>query len=163
MSPKLNSESPAAVEVKVSCRVCGELVTKEAKTCWRCKTPMRRRSEEIYETTGTDVILVTFLAILALAISVPATLILSALLWRGGQAPDVMSVALTIAAINGCLIGCPISLTLWRWHDSAIDGHSQHRPLLREYWQFQALCLLPVGTISLFVGALWFCVTYLSG
>ncbi|HET6422236.1 MAG TPA: hypothetical protein VFG20_01055 [Planctomycetaceae bacterium] len=162
MSAALDSGPAVPVVETGPCRVCGEPVATEAKTCRRCQTPTTRRADEVDGASVTDVILATVCAILALAVSVPATVLLADPFWKGRWSPDAVVAAAMIAAVNGWLIGYPVGVILWHWRDDAFDGDFSPRSSLRDYWQAQALSLLPFGMIASFVGALWFCARFLS-
>ncbi|HET6422785.1 MAG TPA: hypothetical protein VFG20_03825 [Planctomycetaceae bacterium] len=162
MSATLDSGPDVPVVVTGPCRVCGEPLATSATACRRCQTPTTGRAEELDGTSVTDVVLATIGAILALAISIPVTVILSAPFWRRGAPNAVFQAAMLIATVNGWLIGYPVGVILWRWRDDAFDGDFSPRSSLRDYWQAQALSLLPFGMIASFVGALWFCARILS-
>ncbi len=152
---------PEALAVMTPCRVCGTGVAADHVLCRRCGTPRARCAVQHHDTNWIDVTMATGVAMMTLALALPTTFVLSESLWRGWLTRDAMSAAVTISTLNGWLIGLPVGAVLWRWRERAVDGDIDDSPTLREYWQIQGLCLMPIAMISLFIGAMWLCLMFL--
>lgn len=141
----------------VLCRVCGEALASQRGDCPCCNTPIRARHPNPLDITWVDVVLATLAAITTLAISLPATIWLAGFLQRGPFVGGALEAAAAISTLNGWLIGVPIGIAVWRWRDRIRDDDLYHAVAIRDYWQIQALCLIPPGmiVIPILMFSLW--------
>lgn len=130
------------------CRVCGETLKPQQIRCRTCGSPTRSPIPSPLDSTWVDVLFATMGGITALAICIPMTFWLGEEIWKppssGGFPVDM---AMAISLFNGWLIGIPMVVTILRWRNRIQDDDAHHSLAIRDYWQIQALCLIPPGII----------------
>lgn len=143
------------------CRVCGDPLREQQSECRRCGTPTRGPIRYPLDSTWVDIVLATAVGITALAISLPITVWLAQPLLRGPNSWGVMEAAVAISVFNGWTLGVPVMVTTLSWRNRVRNDEHHHSIAVREYWQAQALCLIPPSLILLPIVTVYCLFTFL--